>query len=73
MNDVVDASYEEVSGANVPAIADDNLMRVAEMAEKRIDAVVKIKQMALKVTNARRFPLPDHRLISAAYSSTGAG
>ena len=50
---VVDASYEDMGGANVPAIADDNLMRVAEMAEKRIDAVVKIKQMALKVTGAR--------------------
>jgi hypothetical protein len=37
---------------NVPAIADDSLLRVAEMAERRIDAVIKIKQMALKVTNA---------------------
>ena len=37
---------------NVPAIADDNLLRVAEMAERRIDAVIKIKQNALKVTNA---------------------
>ena len=45
--------YDEMNERNVPAIADDNLMRVAEMAEKRIDAVVKIKQMALKVTNAR--------------------
>jgi len=45
--------YDEVNERNVPAIADDNLMRVAEMAEKRIDAVMKIKQMALKVTNAR--------------------
>jgi len=51
-NEIVE--YDEMNGgANVPAIADDNLMRVAEMAEKRIDAVVKIKQMALKVTNAR--------------------
>jgi hypothetical protein len=50
-NDVI--VYDELSERNVPAIADDNLMRVAEMAEKRIDAVVKIKQMALKVTNAR--------------------
>jgi hypothetical protein len=48
---VVDASYDDMSERNVPAIADDNLMRVAEMAEKRIDAVIKIKQMALKVTN----------------------
>lgn len=45
--------YDDQGGysGNVPAIADDNLMRVAEMAEKRIDVVVKIKQMALKVTN----------------------
>jgi len=51
MNKVIE--YDDMNQANVPAIADDNLMRVAEMAEKRIDAVVKIKQMALKVTNAR--------------------
>lgn len=52
MNEMIEASYEDMSGgASVPAIADDNLMRVAEMAEKRIDAVIKIKQMALKVTN----------------------
>lgn len=50
-NDVI--VYDEMTERNVPAIADDNLMRVAEMAEKRIDAVVKIKQMALKVTGAR--------------------
>lgn len=49
-NDVI--VYDEMNERNVPAIADDNLMRVAEMAEKRIDAVIKIKQMALKVTNA---------------------
>lgn len=52
-NSVIDASYDDMNESrNVPAIADDNLMRVAEMAEKRIDAVIKIKQMALKVTNA---------------------
>ena len=47
-NEIIDY----VSDDNVPAIADDSLLRVAEMAERRIDAVVKIKQMALKVTNA---------------------
>lgn len=47
-NEIIDY----VSDDNVPAIADDNLLRVAEMAERRIDAVIKIKQMALKVTNA---------------------
>jgi hypothetical protein len=50
---VEDKNYEmAVYDENVPAIADDSLLRVAEMAEKRIDAVIKIKQMALKVTNA---------------------
>jgi len=39
--------------SNVPAIADDTLLAVAKMAESRIDAVIKIKQLALKVTNAR--------------------
>ena len=47
-NEIIDY----VSDDNVPAIADDNLLRVAEMAERRIEAVIKIKQMALKVTNA---------------------
>lgn len=47
-NEIIDYNEEN----NVPAIADDSLLRVAEMAERRIDAVIKIKQMALKVTNA---------------------
>ena len=38
---------------NVPAIADDSLLMIAQQAERRIDAVIKIKQIALKVTNAR--------------------
>ena len=38
---------------NVPAIADDSLIRIARDAEARIEAVIKIKQLALKVTNAR--------------------
>lgn len=37
--------------AEVPAIADDTLLAIAEMAEKRIEAVNKIKKMCLKVTN----------------------
>lgn len=36
----------------VPALADDTLIQVAERAEKRIEAVNKIKQLALRVTNA---------------------
>ena len=35
------------------SIADDFLIQVAEQAERRIDAVVKIKKVALKVTNPR--------------------
>jgi len=46
-NDVV--VYDD----NIPAIADDSLLRVAQQAEQRIDAVIKIKKMALKVTNPR--------------------
>lgn len=41
-----------VINADVPAIADDTLLQVAERAEKRIEAVNKIKMLALKVTNA---------------------
>ena len=37
---------------NVPVIADDSLIAIAKQAEARIDAVIKIKQLALKVTNA---------------------
>ena len=49
MNDVIEAGYNE----NIPQLADDSLIRIAREAEARIDAVVKIKQIALKVTNAR--------------------
>jgi hypothetical protein len=35
---------------DLPAIADDTLVAVAEAAEKRIDAMVKIKRLALKMT-----------------------
>ena len=38
---------------NIPAIADDSLLMIAQQAERRIDAVIKIKQIALKVTNPR--------------------
>lgn len=37
----------------VSPLGDDALLRIAETAEKRIDAVIKIKQVALKVTNER--------------------
>lgn len=37
----------------IEAIGDDFLIQVAEQAERRIDAVIKIKKVALKVTNAR--------------------
>jgi len=38
---------------NLPAIADDFLIQVADQAERRINAVIKIKKVALKVTNPR--------------------
>lgn len=48
-NDVIDAvSLPD----NLPAINDDSLLAVAEAAEKRIDAMVKIKRLSLKMTNA---------------------
>lgn len=43
----------EVYNNDVPAIADDFLIAVADQAEKRVDAVMKIKRVALKVTNGR--------------------
>lgn len=49
MEDVYDVV--ETGGAISP-LGDDLLVAAARMAEERIDAVVKIKQMALKVTNA---------------------
>jgi hypothetical protein len=42
------ATYEN----GLPVLADDTLIQIAKQAEARIDAVIKIKQMALKVTNA---------------------
>lgn len=38
---------------NVPMIADDTLVSLAEQAEKRVDALNKIKRAALKATNPR--------------------
>jgi hypothetical protein len=49
-----DRALEVISnGADAPAIADDRLVAVAEAAERRIDAMNKIKRLALKMTNAR--------------------
>lgn len=42
----------EAYNDNLPMIADDTLIQIAKQAEARIDAVIKIKQMALKTTNA---------------------
>lgn len=44
---------EVVVREDMPPIGDDFLIQVADQAEKRIDAVIKIKRVALKVTNAR--------------------
>ncbi len=46
-NEIIEATSTEL-----PAIADDTLIYIARAAEARIDAVIKIKQLALKVTNA---------------------
>ena len=35
----------------LPAIADNTLIELAEQAEKRVQAMMKIKRMALKLTN----------------------
>jgi len=48
MEEIYDVA--ETGGALSP-IGDDLLVAAARMAEERIDAVIKIKQMALKVTN----------------------
>jgi hypothetical protein len=50
MEKIQDASFVD---DNIPAIADDGLLQMAERAEARVNAVNKIKQIALKVTNAR--------------------
>jgi hypothetical protein len=42
----------QVQNEDLAPIADDFLIAMADQAEKRIDAVIKIKQIALKVTNA---------------------
>lgn len=43
---------EKLVAQQEPVFADDALIQIAQQAEARIDAVVKIKQVALKVTNA---------------------
>lgn len=40
------------TGNDTPVFADDMLLSIARQAEARIDAVIKIKQIALKVCNA---------------------
>jgi hypothetical protein len=41
-----------VQDNGLPVLTDDTLIHIAEQAERRIDAVIKIKQVAIKVTNA---------------------
>jgi len=38
-------------GTALPVIVDENIIAIAEQAEKRLDALQKIKEIALKVTN----------------------
>lgn len=44
-------SNDVIVSADVPAIADNTLIQLAEQAEKRIEAMAKIKRVALKLTN----------------------
>jgi hypothetical protein len=44
-------SDEKENIGDLPAIADNTLIQLAEQAEKRIDAMHKIKRVALKLTN----------------------
>jgi hypothetical protein len=46
MNDLI-----EMQGS-LPAIADSTLLQIAEQAEQRVNAMAKIKRVALKMTNA---------------------
>jgi hypothetical protein len=49
MNDeIIDVSEESLP---VPALGDETLIRLAEQAERRIDAMTKIKKVSLKLTN----------------------
>ena len=43
---------ENVRALDVPAIADDTLVTLAEAAEARVEAIKRIKRAALRVTNA---------------------
>lgn len=47
-NEIVKAEYQEV---DVPPLADSSLIAIADQAEKRLEAIRKIKNVALKVTN----------------------
>ena len=40
-----------VQNDNIAAISDDRLIEIARRAEERVAAVIKMKQVALKVTN----------------------
>jgi hypothetical protein len=48
-NDVIEVNQDNVS---VPALGDDSLVQLANQAEKRVDAINKIKRAALKATNS---------------------
>jgi hypothetical protein len=54
MNSQVSTISDKISSqvdVDIPAIADDHLLIIAETAEKRIEAVNRIKRLALQVTN----------------------
>lgn len=43
--------YKEVENELLPAIADSSIVAISEEAEKRLEAILKIKRIALKATN----------------------
>lgn len=47
-NDIIEVGQDNVS---VPALGDETLVQLAAQAEKRVDAINKIKRAALKATN----------------------
>lgn len=48
----IDKNAELVVADDVPAIIDDNLVAIADAAERRVEAINRIKRAALAVTNA---------------------
>ena len=52
-NENISEEKESIVKDELPAIADDRIIQIAEEAEKRIEAIKKIKVTALRVTNEK--------------------